>query len=125
MYDYLTEKTGAKVNNMVQVMFHYFSFGSFKNINPKMFKYLFKFKFKLKRAFILQVDYIFDTLYIQQIYNFTLPEWTKDVFPDKMVFLRDMVNKFHYHNLFKTLVVYSLFTILNSRVLELQLGLKK
>ena len=41
---------------------------------------------------MVHVDYIFDTLYIQQIYNFTLPDWTAKVYPEPMNYLRDMVS---------------------------------
>ena len=37
------------------------------------------------------VDYIFDTLYIQQLYNLTLPDWTEKVYPEPMNYLRDLV----------------------------------
>ncbi|KAF7406002.1 hypothetical protein HZH68_005371 [Vespula germanica] len=30
------------------------------------------------------VDHIYDTLFIEKLYNKTLPEWTKNVFPDKL-----------------------------------------
>lgn len=30
------------------------------------------------------LEYIYNTLFIEQLYNFTLPSWTADVFPDKM-----------------------------------------
>lgn len=29
-----------------------------------------------------QVEYIYNTLYIESLYNFTLPEWTKTIYPD-------------------------------------------
>lgn len=41
----------------------------------------------------IEVDYVFDALFIEQIYNLTLPEWTnkpKKVFPEPMKFLRDL-----------------------------------
>lgn len=38
------------------------------------------------------VDYIFDTLYIQQLYNLTLPDWTEKVYPEPMNYLRDLVS---------------------------------
>ena len=37
-----------------------------------------------------EVDYIFDSLYIEKTYNFTLPEWTDKVFPQPMKTLRDL-----------------------------------
>lgn len=39
---------------------------------------------------MVDVDYLYDTLFIEQIYNKTLPKWTQAVFPDKMKFLRDL-----------------------------------
>lgn len=39
------------------------------------------------------VDYVFDTLYIDQVYNLTLPGWTNKVYPEPMNYLRDMVIK--------------------------------
>lgn len=30
------------------------------------------------------MEYLFNTLYIESLYNFTLPNWTTPVFPDKM-----------------------------------------
>lgn len=39
---------------------------------------------------MVTVDYVYDTLYIEALYNKTLPEWTKAVFPDKMRRLRDL-----------------------------------
>ena len=33
---------------------------------------------------MVDVDYIYDTLFIENLYNKTLPDWTKSVFPDKM-----------------------------------------
>jgi len=40
-----------------------------------------------------EVDYVFDALFIEQIYNYTLPEWTRkpqEVYPEPMKFLRDL-----------------------------------
>ncbi|TRY64358.1 hypothetical protein TCAL_00857 [Tigriopus californicus] len=39
---------------------------------------------------MVEVDYIYDTLFIERIYNKTLPKWTQSVFPDKMKYLRDL-----------------------------------
>ncbi len=36
------------------------------------------------------VNFVFDTLFIEQLYNKTLPDWTKDLFPDKMIGLRSL-----------------------------------
>ena len=41
----------------------------------------------------VEIDYIFDTLFIEQVYNYTLPKWTstpKKVFPEPMKKLRDL-----------------------------------
>ena len=41
----------------------------------------------------VEVDYVFDALFIEEVYNFTLPEWTikpKKVYPEPMKFLRDL-----------------------------------
>ena len=41
----------------------------------------------------VEVDYVFDDLLIEEIYNYTLPEWTikpKKVYPEPMKFLRDL-----------------------------------
>jgi len=38
------------------------------------------------------VDYIFDTLYIDEVYNLTLPDWTGKVYPEPMNYLRDTVS---------------------------------
>ena len=40
-----------------------------------------------------EVDYVFDALFIEQIYNYTLPDWTRkpqEVYPEPMKFLRDL-----------------------------------
>ena len=39
---------------------------------------------------VQEVDYVYDTLLIEEIYNFTLPEWTKNVYPKPMKVLRDL-----------------------------------
>ena len=39
---------------------------------------------------MLDVNYLFDTLFIETVYNKTLPEWTKRVYPEKMRYLRDL-----------------------------------
>lgn len=36
------------------------------------------------------IDYLFDTLYIESVYNKTLPEWTKKVYPRSMQPLKDL-----------------------------------
>lgn len=36
------------------------------------------------------IDYIFDALFIEKLYNKTLPLWTKKVFPEKMKPMRDL-----------------------------------
>ena len=41
----------------------------------------------------VEVDYVFDALFIEEVYNFTLPNWTKEpkkVYPEPMKFLRDL-----------------------------------
>ena len=37
-----------------------------------------------------EVDYLFDALYIEELYNKTLPAWTKKVYPNPMKKLRDL-----------------------------------
>ncbi len=39
---------------------------------------------------ITQVGYLYDTLFIEDLYNKTLPKWTESVFPDKMRYPRDL-----------------------------------
>ena len=39
---------------------------------------------------LLDIDYLYDTLFIESLYNFTLPDWTREVFPDKMKPLTDL-----------------------------------
>lgn len=39
---------------------------------------------------MVEIDYIYDTLFVESVYNKTLPDWTKDVFPDQMKYLRDL-----------------------------------
>ncbi|KAG5673760.1 hypothetical protein PVAND_003780 [Polypedilum vanderplanki] len=48
-----------------------------------IYKYLTQYAGK-KVDSIQSVQNIYSCLHIEQIYNFTLPEWTKEVFPDKM-----------------------------------------
>ena len=36
------------------------------------------------------VNYLFDTLFIETLYNKTLPVWTKKVYPEKMRYLHDL-----------------------------------
>ena len=36
------------------------------------------------------VNYLFDTLFIETVYNKTLPMWTEKVYPDKMRYLHDL-----------------------------------
>ena len=41
----------------------------------------------------VEIDYVFDDLFIEQVYNYTLPDWTskpKKVFPEPMKSLRDL-----------------------------------
>lgn len=38
---------------------------------------------------MFKINYIYDTLYIEQLYNKTLPDWTHKVFPERMQLLRD------------------------------------
>ena len=41
----------------------------------------------------VEVDYVFDDLFIEEVYNYTLPEWTikpKQVYPEPMKFLHDL-----------------------------------
>ncbi|XP_012268558.2 prostatic acid phosphatase [Athalia rosae] len=33
---------------------------------------------------ILDIERVYDTLFIEELFNFTLPEWTKSVYPEKM-----------------------------------------
>ena len=37
-----------------------------------------------------EVNYLFDTLFIETVYNKTLPLWTKKVYPEKMRYLHDL-----------------------------------
>lgn len=39
---------------------------------------------------ILDIDYLYDSLFIEQLYNKTLPAWTQKVFPDAMKPLKDL-----------------------------------
>jgi len=39
---------------------------------------------------LLDIDYLYDTLYIEHLYNLTLPEWTHRVFPDQMKPMTDL-----------------------------------
>ncbi|XP_037977950.2 prostatic acid phosphatase [Plutella xylostella] len=34
---------------------------------------------------LINIEYIYNTLYIEELYNFTLPNWTHTVYPDKML----------------------------------------
>ncbi|KAL2734139.1 prostatic acid phosphatase-like [Vespula squamosa] len=57
-----------------------------KKINQKnkhLYDYLTK-KTGMSVTSLKDVDHIYDTLYIEKLYNKTLPEWTKIVFPDKL-----------------------------------------
>ena len=67
----------------------------FSDINEK-YKWLYEYTGKHTGAVIenpVEIDYIFDTLFIEQVYNYTLPKWTstpKKVFPEPMKKLRDL-----------------------------------
>ena len=67
----------------------------FLAINEK-YKWLYEYTSKYTGAVIespVEIDYIFDTLFIEQLYNYTLPEWTakpKQVYPEPMKDLRDL-----------------------------------
>ena len=39
---------------------------------------------------LLDIDYLYDTLFIENLYNKTLPPWTHQVFPDKMKPMKDL-----------------------------------
>ena len=57
--------------------------------NAELFAYLEKHSGEPVKN-ILTVDFLYDTLYIEQLYNKTLPAWTSSVFPDKMRRLRNL-----------------------------------
>uniref|UniRef100_A0A1B6G422 acid phosphatase n=1 Tax=Cuerna arida TaxID=1464854 RepID=A0A1B6G422_9HEMI len=38
-----------------------------------------------KATTLKDIEYVFNTLYIESLYNFTLPTWTKSVFPEPML----------------------------------------
>ncbi len=39
---------------------------------------------------MMKVNFLYDTLFIETVYNKTLPAWTDSVYPDKMSFLRGL-----------------------------------
>ncbi|XP_012275172.1 prostatic acid phosphatase-like [Orussus abietinus] len=51
--------------------------------NRKLYAYLTE-KSGKSVASLEEVEYIYNILYIESLYNKTLPEWTKSVFPDKL-----------------------------------------
>ena len=42
-------------------------------------------KQEIKISSLLSVEQLYDTLFIESLYNKTLPEWTKSVYPDKLM----------------------------------------
>lgn len=49
--------------------------------NKKLLDYMTKMSGK-KINTLDEIEYIYNTLYIESLYNFTLPEWTKTIYPD-------------------------------------------
>lgn len=48
-----------------------------------LFAYLTKYTGMVVADF-LKLEYVYNTLYIESVYNLTLPDWTKAVYPDKL-----------------------------------------
>lgn len=57
--------------------------------NDWIFKYLSKHTGQ-KVENLLDIDYLYDTLFIENLYNKTLPKWTHKVFPDQMKPMKDL-----------------------------------
>lgn len=41
-------------------------------------------------------EYLYDNLYIEELYNYTLPEWTKAVYPEKLLDISKLLLVFLY-----------------------------
>ena len=44
---------------------------------------------------LVDIGYVYDTLFIEQLYNKTLPTWTQKVYPDKIKFIRELCLKLY------------------------------
>jgi len=53
-------------------------------------------KLFLETLSLTHLDNVYDTLYVQEIHNLTLPDWTRKVYPHPMIFLHDLVKCLYY-----------------------------
>jgi len=60
--------------------------------NSWLFQYLSE-KTGQNMTSLWDVGYLYDTFFIEQLYNKTLPAWTQNVYPDKMRFITDLTFK--------------------------------
>lgn len=77
------KKPCPKYNSLMQQLL---KSNEFQTINHKLhdlYAYLTKYTGAVI-ADLINVEYIYNTLYIESINNFTLPNWTKPVFPEKL-----------------------------------------
>lgn len=62
---------------------HTYNVDNFSNKNEIIFSYLTKHTGKNIKDY-QDIDDIYSNLYIETLYNFTLPDWTQTVYPEKL-----------------------------------------
>jgi len=76
------EKLNQQVNDLPEIR-------QIINENAEVFDYLTKNSGRNMTS-LWDIDFMFDCLFIESVYNKTLPPWTKKVYPDKMRAMKDL-----------------------------------
>lgn len=77
------KKPCAKYNALMQQLLKSDEFVTINHKLHDLYAYLTKYTGALI-ADLVNLEYVYNTLYIESVNNFTLPDWTKPIFPEKL-----------------------------------------
>ncbi|XP_034944718.1 prostatic acid phosphatase-like [Chelonus insularis] len=91
------KKFCPRYNDELQKVLNSSTFVKINQNHAQLYEYLYKYS-GTKINTLTDLEYLYNNLYIETLYNKTLPAWTKGVFPDKMKPLADLSFTLQAHN---------------------------